>query len=195
MMRLISVLTSEAFGFEINTLDDANLKKTWTRIFVFSLAWSIGATIDSRYQPRLESYLSTEFNQNDLPKGSIYDYWILPGEEKESVKFELWPKIPFEFDNTKNYFELVVPTKDTVRFSWFVKQCLNFWYPLFFTGVTGVGKSIMIQNAIQETKQERPYEDIFLSFSSQTKANNVQSQIEMKLEKRRKNLMSGPGGK
>lgn len=195
MMRLISVLTSEALEFEINTLDDANLKKTWTRIFVFALAWSVGATIDSRFQPRLESYLSTEFNQNDLPKGSIYDYWILPGEEKEAVRFELWPKLPFEYDRTKNYFELVVPTKDTVRFSWFVKQWLDFCYPLFFTGVTGVGKSIIIQSAIQATKQEKPYEDIFLSFSSQTKASHVQSQIEMKLEKRRKNLMSGPGGK
>lgn len=122
MMRLISVLTSEALEFEINTLDDANLKKTCTRIFVFALAWSVGATIDSRYQPRFESYLSTEFNQNDLPKGSIYDYCILPGEEKEAVKFEIWPKLPFEYDSTKNYFELVVPTKDTVRFSWFVKQ-------------------------------------------------------------------------
>lgn len=195
MMKLVSVLTSESSDFDITDMDEANLKKTLTRIFVFALAWSIGATIDSKYQPRLESYLSTEFNLNDLPKGSIYDYWLVPGELKEAAKFEPWPKIPFEYDSTKNYFELVVPTKDTVRFSWFVKQCLTHSFSLFFTGVTGVGKSIIINTAIQEVKSEQAYEDISLAFSSQTKAGQVQSQIEMKLEKRRKNLMSGPGGK
>jgi dynein heavy chain len=195
MQRLILILTSESMAVEFTTLDEADLKKAITRIFVFSLAWSLGASIDSKFHPRFESYLSTEFNMNDLPKGSVYDYWLVKGEGKESVKFEPWPKIPFEYSNEKNYFELLVPTKDTVRFSWFVKESLIHSFPLFLTGVTGVGKSIIINSAIQEVKDEMPYEDIFLAFSSQTSAPQVQMQIEEKLDKRGKRLLSGPAGK
>lgn len=195
MQRLILILTSDSLPCDYTKLDEPELKKAITRIFVFSLVWSLGASIDSRFHSRFESYLSTEFNMNDLPKGSVYDYWLVKGEGKEPIKFETWPKLPFEYSIEKNYFELLVPTKDTVRFSWFVKECLKHSFPLFFTGVTGVGKSIIINNAIQETKENMPYEDIFLAFSSQTKATQVQMQIEEKLEKRRKTLLSGPAGK
>lgn len=195
LQRLIQICTSESLPVNLTELSEVDLKKTITRIFVFCITWSLGGSIDSKFQPRFESYLTTEFNMNDLPKGSLYDYWLVAGENKDPLKFEPWPRLPFEYSSERNYFELVVPTKDTVRFSWFVKECLNHSFPLFFTGVTGVGKSIIIDSAIQETKDQQPYEEIFLAFSSQTKAAQVQLQIEEKLEKRRKTLLSGPGGK
>lgn len=195
LQRLMLILTSDSLECDLTKLDENEARKALTRIFVFCLTWSLGGSIDSKFHPRFESYLSTEFNMNDMPKGSTYDYCLVPGGKKDPVKFEFWPKIPFEYSSEKNYFDLVVPTKDTVRFSWFVKECLKHNFPLFFTGVTGVGKSIIIDTAIQETKETSPYEEILLSFSSQTKASQVQMQIEEKLEKRRKTLLSGPGGK
>lgn len=78
---------------------------------------------------------------------------MVPTEAEDCLKFEHWPKQPFHYDNKKNYFDLIVPTKDTVRFSWLVKECLLNKYPLFFTGVTGVGKSTIINSAIQELSQ------------------------------------------
>jgi dynein heavy chain, axonemal len=122
LQRLIQILTSDSLGVELISLNETELKKTINRIFVFCLTWSLGASIDSKFQPRFESYLSTEFNMNDMPKGSVYDYWLVPGEVKDPIKFEFWPKLPFEYSSERNYFDLVVPTKDTVRFSWFVKE-------------------------------------------------------------------------
>ena len=195
MQRVLNMVTTQTQMVNFSKLDDAHLKKTLTRMFLFALSWSIGGSIDIKYQPRFESYLSTEFSMNDIPKGSIYDYWLVKGDANDPIKFDTWPKIPFEYSSKKNYFDLVVPTKDTVRFSWFIRQSLLFQYPLFFTGVTGVGKSIIINSAIEESKEKDNYMDIFLAFSSQTKASQVQMQIEEKLEKRRKNLLSGPAGK
>ena len=186
MQRVLNMVTTQTQIVDFSKLDDARLKRTLTRMFLFALAWSIGGSIDSKYQPRFESYLSTEFSMNDIPKGSIYDYWLVKGDDNDPIKFDTWPKLPFEYSSQKNYFDLVVPTKDTVRFSWFVRQNLLFQYPLFFTGVTGVGKSIIINSAIEESKQKDNYMDIFLAFSSQTNASQVQLQIEEKLEKRRK---------
>jgi chromosomal replication initiation ATPase DnaA len=154
-------------------------------MFAFALSWSVAGSIDDKYHSRYETYLSTEFSMTDLPKGSIYDYHLV-GQGKEPPSYEPWPIKEFEYNPEKSYFELVVETKDTVRFSWFVKQNLKQKNPLFFTGMTGVGKSIIISSAIAEMKSKGDVEEIFMSFSSQTSANEVQIQLEEKLEKRRK---------
>ena len=65
----------------------------------FALAWSIGGSIDSKYQPRFESYLSTEFSMNNIPKGSIYDYWLANRDENNQIKFDTWPKLSFEYNS------------------------------------------------------------------------------------------------
>ena len=54
----------------------------------------------------------------------------------------------FEYSKTQSYFSLVVPTKDTVRFSWLLKQNVLNSNPVFFTGITGVGKSIITESTI-----------------------------------------------
>lgn len=72
----------------------------------------------------------------------------------------------FEYSPEKSFFELVVPTKDTVRFSWLLKQSIINGNPVFFTGITGVGKSIIANSTINEMKKSMNYEAIILSFSS-----------------------------
>jgi dynein heavy chain len=101
----------------------------------------------------------------------------------------------FDYSKDKSYFDLVVPTKDTVRFSWLLKYQIMNGNPVFFTGITGVGKTIIANTTINEMKKNHNYEAIILSFSSQTSSKEVQSQIEEKLEKRRRTLLAGPNGK
>lgn len=66
---------------------------------------------------------------------------------------------------------------------------------MFFTGITGVGKSIIANSTIADMKKHMNYEAIILSFSSQTSSKETQNQIEDKLEKRRRTLLGGPNGK
>lgn len=61
----------------------------------------------------------------------------------------------FEYTKSKSFFELVVPTKDTVRFSWLLKQQILNGNPVFFTGITGVGKTIIISNTINEMRSSK----------------------------------------
>ena len=72
----------------------------------------------------------------------------------------------FEYSKETSYVELVVPTKDTVRFSWLLQQQILNGNPVFLTGITGVGKSIIAASTIAEMKQNLNYEAIMLSFSS-----------------------------
>lgn len=67
-------------------------------------------------------------------------------QDVESSKYELWVdfKEKFVYKHGTSFFNLVVPTKDTVRYSWMVEKSMKYKFPIFFTGMTGVGKSIII---------------------------------------------------
>jgi dynein heavy chain len=72
----------------------------------------------------------------------------------------------FEYRKDKSFFELVVPTKDTVRFSWLLRMQILNGNPVFLTGITGVGKSIIASSTLEEMKKNLNYDTIMLSFSS-----------------------------
>lgn len=97
-------------------------KKALIKMFIYSLAWSFGGSIDSQHYSSFEVYLGTVFNVSDLPKTSIFDNQF--NLHSEILDYQSWttnlPK--FEYSKDKSFFELVVPTKDTVRFSWLLKQ-------------------------------------------------------------------------
>ena len=72
----------------------------------------------------------------------------------------------FVYDKEKPYFSLLVPTIDTVRNAYCLEILLEKEKPTFFTGVTGVGKSVIILNqlaAIQDSKSILP---VFINFSA-----------------------------
>ncbi len=66
--------------------------------------------------------------------------------------------------------------------------------PVFFTGNTGVGKSIILQKYIALNQEKQGLAPIMLNFSAQTSSNSTQKAIEGKLEKKRgKEVIGAPG--
>jgi dynein heavy chain len=107
---------------------------------------------------------------------------------------------------------MLVPTVDTVRFSHLLELCLDVDRSVLFTGVTGVGKSVITCAALQALAQApRPAGALpdaagaagrvagrlvahTLIFSAQTSSSDVQLLIESKLDKKRKKRCEGLGG-
>ena len=58
-------------------LEGEYVKRTLARSFIFALAWSFGGTLDACHHSKFETYLSTDFNISDLPKGSVFDYELV----------------------------------------------------------------------------------------------------------------------
>ena len=90
----------------------------------------------------------------------------------------------------------MVPTLDTYRFA-FLLEMLNTYSskPIFFTGVLGVGKSVIIQSCLAEMKEPKGVQSINVNFSAQTTALRTQQAIEDKLEKKRRTLFGAAIGK
>lgn len=102
----------------------------------------------------------------------------------------------FQYEKELNYFQLVVPTKDTVCYEHFVKQFIEIRSHIFITGVTGTGKTIMTENTIHNMHET--VLEVKMSFSSQTASKSVQIMLESKLQQQRKKgqiMLIPPPGK
>ena len=85
---------------------------------------------------------------------------------KQDGEFINWNENVQEFEYTKgrSFFELMVQTRvisiiyiyilclqqDTVCYSWFVKNAINLQTSLYITGITGTGKTVIINNTMNE---------------------------------------------
>lgn len=69
---------------------------------------------------------------------------------------EPWDKIipSFVYDPEVPYFDLLVPTVDTVRYGYLMESLLNIRYSVLFTGTTGVGK-VSVYVCVRERDRER----------------------------------------
>ena len=67
-----------------------------------------------------------------------------------------------------------MPTTDTYRFAHMMELLLSLEKPSFFTGVTGCGKSVIIQNSLNRLQAENDLVPINLNFSAQTSSLRTQ---------------------
>lgn len=143
-----------------------------TKVFTYALAWAFGGSIDIKHHSSFEVYLSNALSStsNELPRSSIFDNFLMltsPGTPEMMIDYHSWQKvIPTDpLSSEPSSLDLIVPTKDTTRFSWLLKTHLKMGFPVFLTGMTGVGKSIISEYSLNSLKN---YQIIKLAFSSQT---------------------------
>eukprot|EP00392_Amoebophrya_sp_AT5.2_P001969 g1974.t1 len=100
----------------------------------------------------------------------------------------------FSYNSAVDYFDLLVPTQDSVRYTFVLDKLLSKRRSAFLSGETGVGKSVLLSRLLQTMKRHCDLVPVSLIFSAQTSAERTQCTIEGKLEKRRKNVLSAPAG-
>lgn len=112
-------------------------------------------------------------------------------------RMDLWERTvtPFKYNKEIPFFEMLVPTVDTVRFGFLMEKLLSVHQSVLFTGGTGVGKSVIARGMLNDVGLKSGYVPVFLNFSAQTNSNRTQEMIEGKLEKKRKTIMGAPAGK
>lgn len=90
--------------------------------------------------------------------------------------------------------ELIIPTVETARQSFFLKTYLDHEIPMLFVGPTGTGKSAITNNFLLHLPKNI-YLPNCLNFSARTSAYQTQDIIMSKLDRRRKGLFGPPIGK
>lgn len=125
-------------------------KKRLVTYYAFAFFWAFGGSLKHTAQRKIDDLFRGIFTQLNIPlSDTVFEYFI----DEKTLKFVHWSKkVPnFEFQKDAAYFSLLVPTVDTMRYSHILRFIIaagDHPKPLFLTGDTGVGKSVIIQNTL-----------------------------------------------
>ncbi|KAJ8284204.1 hypothetical protein COCON_G00030540 [Conger conger] len=211
MMRLYSCLLDEIA--QSNEQMSSQQVTMWLQgLFVFAIVWSLGGTIngDSRkkFNVFYRNLLVGMYDNHPQPKsvhlskknifperGSVYDYYF---HKHGSGQWETWTDSITKQEATisagAKVSDLIIPTMETARQSFFLRTYLAHEVPMLFVGPTGTGKTIINNSFLLKLPKEQ-YTPNCINFSARTSANQTQDIIMSKLDRRRKGVFGPPMGK
>eukprot|EP01028_Stygiella_incarcerata_P009150 TRINITY_DN426_c0_g1_i1.p1 TRINITY_DN426_c0_g1~~TRINITY_DN426_c0_g1_i1.p1 ORF type:complete len:4140 (-),score=1088.60 TRINITY_DN426_c0_g1_i1:191-12610(-) len=172
----------------------AGLEERLSKMIIFALVWAIGGSCDGASRLKFDKYirkLIQENNPNDqFPgKGTVFDYHL----DLDTISWIPWIDTlsNFKLDPKKKFSDIIVPTTDTIRYSWMVKHLATRGQNVLCVGPTGTGKTLTVMDTLMNS-MDPTHLPIFVSFSAQTSANQTQDIIDGKMEKRRKGIYGPP---
>ena len=186
----ILMQTENGFGSQEPVEDKV---KALPKVFVFSVVWGFGGALTSESRDKFSEFAKQIFAQyTSLPiTDTLFDYYL------SGKQFQHWAEIvpEFEYSPSDSYFSMVVPTIETTAYEYLLNLLYTSSKPVFFTGQTGVGKSIIIAKFISKLKTNNEIEPVLMNFSAQTSSQRTQNTIESKVERKSKGLYSAVGTK
>ncbi|XP_038624757.1 dynein heavy chain 2, axonemal [Tachyglossus aculeatus] len=190
LCKLYSALATPENG--VNPADGEHYTNMVELTFVFSMIWSVCASVDEDGRKKMDGFLRE--TEGSFPnKDSVYDYFVDP-KLKNWVHFE--EKLPKSWRYPANapFYKIIVPTVDTVRYNYLVSALVSSKMPILLVGPVGTGKTSIAQSVLQALPPVQ-WAVLTVNMSAQTTSNNVQNIIESRVEKRTKGIYVPIGGK
>lgn len=182
-------------GVDLSLYEPEKLALNLTCLFFFCVTWTIGITISDLDIDNFDNFIQQTAESISFGPRKIYDVYF----DFKTSEFKQWSDIvpKFTFDPNAAYFSIIVPTPDIIKYEALLKYDFHLNRSSFISGITGTGKTIIVEHFLQslnnsETDNVLP---IRINFSAQTGSLSTQLSIEDKLEKKRKGVYGGPGGK
>lgn len=184
LVKQLCSLLDAFLGFEVEDHSDIE------GIYIFCLLWSLGAQLVGDSRIKFDAYLK-RVSREALPDGLLYDYFYEP----EAHRWEKWmTKVtPYEEPSPFRFYEVMVPTTDSVLYSHILRTVAPF-RPVLFVGESGTAKTTVIQKYLSDLPVES-YGKLNINFSSRTSAADVQTNIEANVDKRSGTIYGPSGGK
>jgi dynein heavy chain len=200
LMHLLSCYMDqykEVEGEEPPTPEElAKIVKHAEPLFIFSLVWSVGCTVNLAGRQKFDSWLRSEMQTLGSPspfpsKGLVYDYVY----SMETGQWKKWMETVGETKvNPKlDFSEIIIPTMDSVRNQYLLQILTSNNRQVLMVGDTGTGKTVNISQFLSQMDDK--YIPLTITFSAQTSANQTQDTMDAKMDKRRKGIFGPVAGK
>lgn len=150
MNSFLNLLTSLLAFQDVDTAH-ASLERLINMLFVFCFTWAIGANIGAKDQGKFSEFTIRQLTTLLDGAGkmdNVFNYFVEP----TGAAFVPWSRaVPqFTYSMETPYFDLLVPTPETTKFSYLLRlMALNKCNTLMM-GETGVGKSVIIQQFLNK---------------------------------------------
>ncbi|XP_035155786.1 dynein axonemal heavy chain 2 isoform X7 [Callithrix jacchus] len=183
LCKLYSALATPENG--VNPADSENYVTMVEMTFVFSMIWSVCASVDEEGRKKIDSYLR-EIEGSFPNKDTVYEYFVDPKMRNWTSFEEKLPK-SWRYPPNAPFYKIMVPTVDTVRYNYLVSTLVANQNPVLLVGPVGTGKTSIAQSVLQSLPSSQ-WSVLIVNMSAQTTSNNVQSIIESRVEKRTKGV-------
>jgi len=167
-------------------------------LFIWCTVWSIGAVLKEQARFKFDQFVKglsgrqqlQSAGKSHVPENPIYEYIFGPildsGDSSEAPPAPTWQpwKVPaYVPPNPFKFSQVLVPTVDTVRYTYVLDSLMNVKLPVLLVGDSGTAKTVTISNYLRELDYNR-FTSLTVNFSSRTTSRDVQSSIETSVEKR-----------
>ncbi|XP_001354829.2 dynein heavy chain 6, axonemal [Drosophila pseudoobscura] len=190
-----ALISSQVEAIKWSALGDEPAKELLTKIFAWSVLWSIASNLKDAEKVGYEEQWSRNISQHpnmDLPKYSMWNYRVDLENRDWGSWLDIMPK--FQFSSQISYYDMQVPTVDTTKYGYVADLLFKRNMPVMFTGETGVGKTVLAISCMKRLSEGKVI-PVILNFSAQTSSVRTQEMIEGPLEKRKRTQLGAPVGK
>jgi dynein heavy chain len=189
LCALYDAIQKEESNFSKQFLGE-NFNSAAEKIFVFALAWSVGAAVDEVGRRKLNTCLS-DIDSILPPANTVYDYYV----DLTKNEFVSWEsKVPtWRYAKGMTFHDMIIPTIDKLRNSYIIDTFIKFKKNVCVVGATGTGKTVLAQSVLRNLPAN--YSQLKVNFSAATTSVTVQDIIEAPMEKKSKDKLGPIGGK
>jgi dynein axonemal heavy chain len=182
---------------EENAFDDPDVIES---VFIFCLAWSVGGCLTAPSRERFDAFAKSlsgrptvaTAGKSHLPQEPVYEYFF----DIRDLKWQKWATkvepyqapVPFAFN------KVLVPTVDTVRYTFFLEKMMSIRSPLLLVGESGTAKTVIVKKFL-ESMDKTKLASLNINFSSRTSSFDVQRVIEDNVEKRTGHIYGPAAGR
>jgi dynein heavy chain len=194
---LLNDFLSQKQNAEKDSDEKINFAELVKGVFVFATIWGIGGSINGASRSKFDAQFRQLAAQTDLhssmpASGKVYDWKF----DTSSYRWIAWIDTcpAFDLSPSTPFAEIIVPTADTIRYSFVIDTLIKNFQHTVCVGPTGTGKSVVINEKLAKGLTDN-FLTLMMAFSASTGVNQTQDIIDSKLDKRRKGVFGPPVGK
>lgn len=191
------MLLTEAFDGKKE--EDMRITMSWIQASVIqAVIWGLGSTLDWNSRLEFDDFfkqlwrgqdvnnpipVSLEKTEVSVPQEGLIFHNYYHYKHKGNWKY--WPDAlkNEKIEESPYLNEFVVPTVDSLKYSWILNMHIRHKYPILIAGPTGTGKSLLIQDLLINKVNREDYEVSTISFSPKMSYQRAQTLILDKLFK------------
>ncbi|CAG5008078.1 unnamed protein product [Parnassius apollo] len=156
----------------------AALRSYLALCFLFSYVWAVGGNLLHDHRRAFEQFVKRQFEQFEegeyCPHGvNLLEVYVDTKARRARPWAEVTPH--FIYKPERAFFETVVPTEDTTCHAHLLHRWLAANQPVLLTGDTGVGKTCIVLDVLQQMETAGGCTPLTLNFSAQTGSRSTQA--------------------
>jgi dynein heavy chain len=165
------------------------------RLFIFSIIWGVGSLFELKDRQKLHQHMAERrldlpIIQDSTSTDTVYEYVVEDNGDWQHWRSRV-PNWKYPSDSVPQFNSILVPTVDSVRSAYLIDLLAKQKYGVLLIGENGTAKTVTIQEYLRGLDSTK-YKTKFMSFSSATTPELVQTAIFTALEKRITNVYGPP---